>query len=572
MDRKQLIVGIGVLFIILIVFLQTISRDNVEKENFEPNRVFIDKEIEKDEDEYEKMIEELEKEEALNEEKEFEKIYYQEDDQLLDRGRRFMEENQDTLKRWKDPSLSGVPNVNARPTLELQNPIEAAKLNKDNIKSDANYAKDRLSELMKYANQVNQDQLSNSLNQQSGVTTDNSKDSSATVQFGGRHITDNCYIPKGRTTCGPQYIISGAMKCGTTSMYAYLTSHPKVLPLNPTAKLNGKPILANKEVRFWLDPTYSSMVKSKGDDKSFYEYLDLFYPIGVSDPYFHSSNMQYVDYITGEASPMYICQFGVAQRIYNHLPDVKIIIMLRNPIDRAYSELWFKDSLTKGKTQDIDFKIAKQRYQTCLEYEADLLAACDVSEYTSPTSVRLPQDLNVCVTSLHNLVRGNKCDLPNQWLCSKYQAIGSCAVNNLKNSLYALQLREWVEYFGTRDQLLIIKSEDFYKETSHWMQITSKFLGIDDGSEDFNWDSVTGNAFNIINPGTVSANGMDIASTGSAGGLKMGSTSAENVSQYPDIDDDIRLKLSEFFDPLNRDLSKLIGQPLFWNTNSQKGD
>lgn len=38
---------------------------------------------------------------------------------------------------------------------------------------------------------------------------------------------------------------------------------------------------------------------------------------------------------------MYVCQPGVAQRIKDVLPFVKIIMMLRNPVDRAYSEFHF---------------------------------------------------------------------------------------------------------------------------------------------------------------------------------------------------------------------------------------
>ena len=134
-----------------------------------------------------------------------------------------------------------------------------------------------------------------------------------------------------------------------------------------------------------------------------------------------------------------------------------------------------------------------------------------------------------------------------------------------------MQLKEWVETFGIdRNQLLIIKSEDFYEETSKWMEITSTFLGIDDG-EKFNWDSVTGTAFNIVNPGTVSANGMEIQNS-QAGGLKMGATAAENVSQYPDMDEDFRKRMLEFFDPMNRHLASLIKKPLFWTVTSSKGD
>ena len=317
MNKKQLIVLVGVLFVLSIVFLQSISRDEGVKDNFEPNKVYqlnsIDNQIvignikeEIQEEEYEKMLEEIEKEEALNEEEDF--ANHALGDQLLDRARRFIDLNKSLVERWLDPTKNAIPSVNVKqPVPEIQNPIEAALLAKDRMKEDENYAKDRLADLMKLANQNND--VENNIKLQAEHNIVPPKSNTTNSEFGGRHISENCFIPNGRTHCGPQYIISGAMKCGTTSMYAYLTSHPKVLPLNPTSKLNGKPVLANKEVRFWLDPTYTSMVKSKSEQGALFEYLDLFYPIGTKDPYFDVDSMKYIDYITGEASPMYIVCF-----------------------------------------------------------------------------------------------------------------------------------------------------------------------------------------------------------------------------------------------------------------------
>lgn len=112
----------------------------------------------------------------------------------------------------------------------------------------------------------------------------------------GTKISETCSIPKGRETCGPHFVIVGSMKSGTTSLFSYLQNHPQVLPLKPDAKLNGRAILADKEIRFFLDPSYSSFINKFGYEEAIGFYYDIF-----PDIYPENSTL-----ITGEASPMYV--------------------------------------------------------------------------------------------------------------------------------------------------------------------------------------------------------------------------------------------------------------------------
>ena len=118
----------------------------------------------------------------------------------------------------------------------------------------------------------------------------------------GKSVSKNCYIIDGRTTCAPQFIIAGAMKCGTTSMYSYLSQHPQVLPLKANSTLNGRKILADKEIRFWDDIKFSNLLTALGPSKLMNQYLDVFPDI--------SPDVQVKNgFITGEASPTYIVFF-----------------------------------------------------------------------------------------------------------------------------------------------------------------------------------------------------------------------------------------------------------------------
>jgi len=100
----------------------------------------------------------------------------------------------------------------------------------------------------------------------------------------------------------PNFLIIGAAKAGTTSLYEYLRQHPDVY-LSPL-----------KEPRYYSDPPLCTRD----------EYLRLF--DGVRG-----------ERAIGEASPQYLPSETAPDRIAADLPEVKLIATLRNPADRAYS-------------------------------------------------------------------------------------------------------------------------------------------------------------------------------------------------------------------------------------------
>ena len=104
----------------------------------------------------------------------------------------------------------------------------------------------------------------------------------------------------------PDFFICGAAKAGTTSMWRYLQQHPEIFM--PKDKVNK-------------EPGYFSHLRPLDD---FEQYVSLF--------------QQALEHqIIGEASGAYLTSPDSAVRIAETLPDAKIIIMLRNPADRAYS-------------------------------------------------------------------------------------------------------------------------------------------------------------------------------------------------------------------------------------------
>jgi hypothetical protein len=141
---------------------------------------------------------------------------------------------------------------------------------------------------------------------------------------------------------GPDFVIIGAMKSGTTSLFRWLNHH------------TGSDLCPIKETHYF----------SRNWNKGLPWYLDLFRDV---DP----------EKVTGEASPSYShpdnCE-AVAERLHQTFPDVKILYVVRHPIDRMRSE--FRHEVQRGR-EKREFDVALQsqdrpywrrsRYWSCIE-------------------------------------------------------------------------------------------------------------------------------------------------------------------------------------------------------------
>jgi hypothetical protein len=109
----------------------------------------------------------------------------------------------------------------------------------------------------------------------------------------------------------PNLFIVGAARAGTTSLWRYLGQHPQIwmAPIKEPNFFSG--------VRPRL---YPSIVDEAA-------YLRLFGPGAATK-------------LRGEASPSYLWHEGVAGSIKRVSPDARIVIMLRDPVERAYSAYW----------------------------------------------------------------------------------------------------------------------------------------------------------------------------------------------------------------------------------------
>ena len=134
-------------------------------------------------------------------------------------------------------------------------------------------------------------------------------------------------VPKGyKCDSFPQIVIVGPQKTGTTAFQFFLSAHPDF----STSLLSSK---TYEEVQFFDNDGYYL----KGIDW----YKSKF-------PIMSRSNQ-----VNFEKSASYYDKYKVPQRIRSLLPNVKIVFLLRNPVDRAYS--WYLHEISKMESVPISF-------------------------------------------------------------------------------------------------------------------------------------------------------------------------------------------------------------------------
>lgn len=149
-----------------------------------------------------------------------------------------------------------------------------------------------------------------------------------------------------RTT--PDYLIVGAQRCGTTSLYKTLIQHPSVLPAG-----------LHKGIHYF-DTNY---------DRGFDWYRSHFPTAAAAR---HRARLSGEPTITGEASPYYMFHPLAAERIARDLPGVRLLVLLRDPVERAYSA--YTHERARG-FEDADFETALDLEDERLAGEEQLIRA-----------------------------------------------------------------------------------------------------------------------------------------------------------------------------------------------------
>ncbi len=139
----------------------------------------------------------------------------------------------------------------------------------------------------------------------------------------------------------PNFLVIGASKAGTTSLYEYLKQHPQVY-MSPL-----------KELRFFALEGENPNFCGPWDDIEIERYS-----ITSLDAYKHQFLGVTDEIAIGEASPWYLYSEKAAINIKKYLPKAKLIAILRDPVDRAYSH--FSMHVLNGREPLTEFTQAIQ--------------------------------------------------------------------------------------------------------------------------------------------------------------------------------------------------------------------
>ncbi|NTU74013.1 sulfotransferase [Candidatus Roizmanbacteria bacterium] len=144
----------------------------------------------------------------------------------------------------------------------------------------------------------------------------------------------------------PRLIVGGASKSGTTALFYYLRQHPDIC------------LSAKKELHFFSRICLEQTSRGPGDRYVLAEIPNTF------DEYMSFFNHCNGGKIAIDISPSYLYHYESADMIKTHLGEVKIVFILRNPVEKAFSQymhlvgegrekLGFEDALAKEDEREV---------------------------------------------------------------------------------------------------------------------------------------------------------------------------------------------------------------------------
>lgn len=207
----------------------------------------------------------------------------------------------------------------------------------------------------------------------------------------------------------PHFIVAGAPKCGTTALFYYLLSHPQVAPPS------------KKEIGFFSE--------NYGRGLGWYR---SHFPTRITKSWREKYSGKGL--ITGEHTPSYMLHPLAAKRIADTVPYIRLIILLRDPVDRAYSH--YQHEFRTGH-ETLDFRDALKAEPQRTAREIDRMRS--EPGYRSPEYVR------------HAYLDQGK---------------------------YQPKLQSIFRYFD-RNQVMIIKSETLFERTQNLFDGVLAFLSLD---------------------------------------------------------------------------------------------
>ncbi|HUF89533.1 MAG TPA: sulfotransferase domain-containing protein [Gemmatimonadota bacterium] len=199
----------------------------------------------------------------------------------------------------------------------------------------------------------------------------------------------------------PDFLIVGAMKSGTSTFYHHLIRHPQIAAAR------------TKEVHFFDHRWHKGL-----------NWYRSFFPLKRSMP---------EGGITGEATPYYLFHPSVPPRISTVLSEVRLLVLLRDPVERTFSH--YRHEVRSGR-ETLSFEDA-------LSAEEERLAGEHQQLVSRP----------------------------------RYRSIAHQAFSYRSRSIYADQVEAWFEWFNP-GSMLVVKAEDLFERPDVVTERALRFLGL----------------------------------------------------------------------------------------------
>jgi sulfotransferase family protein len=273
----------------------------------------------------------------------------------------------------------------------------------------------------------------------------------------------------------PGFLIIGAQKSGTSSLHFYLNAHPEIV--------RGR----LKENNFFNDETN--------------------YKKGITWYENHFKHPLKTNKLFFEASPIYLYNKKSAERIYNYNPGMKLIAILRNPVDRAYSS-WnmYRNFFVNKKIPDI---ITKGEPGT---------SAYSLFKYLYDNRNSFPTFKECVDHELKGMESNFKEEEP----------------SFIRRGIYYLQLAEYFKYFS-KDQIMVIGFKELSENKIEMLADIEDFLKI----KHYNFNNAPHVTDKIV-------------------------ISKQKVRYAEKIEASVKAELTEYFSSWNKKLFELLGKELNW--------
>lgn len=272
-------------------------------------------------------------------------------------------------------------------------------------------------------------------------------------------------VATGKARILPSFLIIGAQRAGTTSLYDHLRHHPDIAePAGGEQSVSWRKELHFFDEKFW-----------RGID-----WYRSFFPLAASR---RIARLRGSDLVAYEATPYYLFHPAVPERVARTIPDVRLIALLRDPIERAYSHY---QMMLRKNTERLSFEDAIAAEEERLAGEEERLLA-------DP----------------------------------RYFSRHHRHHSYISRGLYADQLERWFAHFP-REQLLVLRAEDFFAKPAEALADVLAFLGLRDWSP--------------------------------------GEFEARNRASYAPIDAPLRRRLEERLAEPNARLERLLGRDFRWSS------